>query len=267
MGLGFFFDEYYVRPIVEGTGYNLVNTVTYALILIFLVYVVLKALNYLDIGLDRRLWINLVPFVILGGVLRALMDIGFFSSLGSWAYVFVTPLIYFLVFLLVFVPLVLVNVLGWSRKWLGYYGVVLLIAFSLAVVFNVSRVFDFTLVLAVAFVAFVLTWWLLKRIGLESFNRVSGWSPVFAHSLDASSTVIAIAVVGGYVEQHVFPSLLFEYFSPWIFIPIKLALVSAAIYYIDEGVQGGWNWILKFMILVLGLGPGVRNMLVLLMGV
>lgn len=92
------------------------------------------------------------------------------------------------------------------------------------------------------------------------------WSPIFAHSLDSSATYTAIALVGGYTEQHVLPSAIFGTLPIFFFIPMKLALASGVIYFIDTELEGRWCWMLKFTVLVLGLGPGTRNLLTVLMG-
>ncbi len=263
-----FIEKYYVEPIVEGTGYNVVNTLTYIFILALVVFLVFKALDRLDIGLDRDLWINLIPFVFLGGVLRVLMDSGTFEFLGSFRYLFVSPIIFFLVFSLAFLPLLIVHYFDLNRNYLGFFGLFLLFLSSAGVLFQIVRPLFFLLILGVAILGCFLTYFLLAfGLNLDRFKNIVNWSPIFAHSLDASSTAIAIGVVGGYAEQHVVPALFFEHVSVFFFIPLKLAIAAAAVYYIDEVFSKKWSWILKFTIFVVGLGPGVRNALAVLMGV
>ena len=69
-----FFEDYFIRPTLEHTGYNPVNTITYAVALIIALFLVYKVLMKIKIKPDRRLWIDLLPFVFLGGALRALQD-------------------------------------------------------------------------------------------------------------------------------------------------------------------------------------------------
>jgi len=269
MSLSGFVSEYYVEPLVEGTGYNMVNTVTYLFVLIVAAFLVYKTLEKLEVDLDRELWINLLPFVFLGGVLRALMDVGFFDVLGSFRYLFITPLIFFVLFLMAFIPLLVVHYFDLKDRYLGYFGLVLLFGFSIAVASRIASsagVKYFSIGVGLAILGCFLTYLVLTKLfSLDRFKDVMNWSPVFGHSLDASSTTVAVGIVGAFTEQHVVPALMFDYFTVWIFIPFKLVLSAATIYCLDEVFSGGWNWILKFTVLVVGLGPGTRNILSLLM--
>lgn len=266
MDITTFIGEYYINPILQGTGYNIVNTFTYAAILILSVFLLLKVFDRLDIEMNRSLWINLIPFVFLGGALRALEDIGFFSFLGNWHYVFVTPLIYLLVFAIAFIPLIVIEKLDLDRKYLGLLGLFLLGVASGIAASQAHRIAFFSLIIITAISGCLLTYLILTRIGLERFKNIMNWSPIFAHSLDASATVVAISMVGGYTEQHVLPSMIFKAVPVFFFIPIKLSLAAAAIYFLDKELEGRWAWILKFTVLVLGMGPGTRNALTILIG-
>lgn len=266
MDIAGFVNQFYIKPIVEGTGYNVVNTLTYAAILIAAVYIILKVLRKLDVDLDRELWINLLPFVLLGGFTRALEDTGLFSSLGFFQYLFITPLIYLLIFFSAFIPLLVVNRLELKRRYIGYFGLSLLVLSSIFVILRATRVSSFFIALGIAFTGCFLTYSALLLIGQDRFRSVVNWSPILAHSLDASASYTAIVLVGGYTEQHVLPSAIFGVLPFFLFIPMKLALAAGTIYFIDSELEGKWSWMLKFMILVLGLGPGVRNILTILMG-
>lgn len=252
---------------MEGTGYNVVNTATYLILLVLAVFLVLKILDRLDINLDRDLWINLLPFVFLGGVIRSLMDIGFFDSLGVFRYLFTSPFVFFMVFLMTFIPLLIVHYFDLEVNYLGYFGLILLGIFSLGILSNISEIGFFSLIVGLAILSCFITYLILILLGFDKFKNIVNWSPIFSHSLDASATALAVGFIGGYGEQHVLPSLLFEHLSIFAFIPLKLAIAAAAIYYIDEVFSDNWGWILKFTILVIGLGPGTRNALIVLMGV
>lgn len=261
-----FINSHYVRPIVEGTGYNIVNTLTYGVILLLGVFLVLKIMEKMNITLDRTLFVNLIPFVVLGGVVRALQDTGFFSSLGIYQYLFVTPVVYVIVFLLAFISLLTVNTFNINQRYLGYSGLVILGLFLVPVALNSIRTSAFVLILVVTGLSCASAWALLVKFKEKVFSKVTCWSPILAHALDSSATVVAITVVGGYAEQHVLPALIFRFLPVAVFIPLKIALVSAAIYFIDREIEGRWSWMLKFTVLVLGLGPGTRNALTILMG-
>ena len=83
-------------------GYTGVSTLTYAIVLAVAVLGIWRAFAYLKIKLDGRFLIAMVPWVILGAVLRSLEDAALFSQDGHIVYLFISPLIYLLIGLLVF---------------------------------------------------------------------------------------------------------------------------------------------------------------------
>ena len=75
--IGQFIDKYFIHPIVySGEGYNLVNTVTYAIILGISLFLILKVMDILKIRLDERFVISTAPFILLGASLRVILDVG-----------------------------------------------------------------------------------------------------------------------------------------------------------------------------------------------
>ncbi len=83
------------RP-VDGisAGYNPVNTLVYALILIISFFGIYEILKSFEIEVDRKFVYSLMPWIILGGALRSLEDVGLFKEpLDRFL---ITPLIYFL---------------------------------------------------------------------------------------------------------------------------------------------------------------------------
>jgi len=83
-------------------GYNPVNTAMYAIILAVAVIGIWRALDYLGIRLSAAFMIAMVPWVMLGSTARALEDAGLFARDGVLVYLFISPIIYILVGLLVF---------------------------------------------------------------------------------------------------------------------------------------------------------------------
>jgi uncharacterized membrane protein len=84
------------RPI-EGIaeGYNLVNTIIYALILALALLAMYKAFKRFRIEMDLGLIVASIPLFLFGGVSRALEDAALFQGwIGYW---FISPLIYVLI--------------------------------------------------------------------------------------------------------------------------------------------------------------------------
>jgi len=98
-----FIYKYYIDPIKTGQAYNVVDTLTYAIILVIGVYLIYRWMSsstYMaDVGFkfDERFILATVPYVILGGVLRVIEDTGMITS--DWRFLLITPLIYFVLLL------------------------------------------------------------------------------------------------------------------------------------------------------------------------
>lgn len=97
--------KYYWGPIeadatgetVEGikAGYNIVNTITYGLILSLFLFGIYKLLKKLEVAVNLRFLFALSPFLILGSVDRVLEDSELFKK--PIIYLFISPIIYFII--------------------------------------------------------------------------------------------------------------------------------------------------------------------------
>ncbi|HTY52965.1 MAG TPA: DUF63 family protein, partial [Methanomicrobiales archaeon] len=100
-----FINKYYVSPIVQGEPYNIVDTSTYAIILVISVYLVYRWLRRSEIPLDGQFILATIPYVVLGGLLRVVEDTGMVEAPAK--YLLITPLIFFVVFFIAAAALVL----------------------------------------------------------------------------------------------------------------------------------------------------------------
>ena len=261
-----FLEDYFIRPTLEHTGYNMVNTVVYAIILIAALFAVYKILVRTGIKLDKNLWLNLLPFVFLGGALRALQDINFFGFLGVYHALFVTPMIYIIIFLLAFAGII-VSRYAW-KNFIRYFGITLAIISTALVTINAKNPLGFAIILAVAAVSYAILYVILEYSRIKLIGRWGSYNSqiIAAHMLDASAAFVAVSILGGYTESSVFTSFLFSQIPGWVFIPIKAAIILLALHFIDKDSKNETTWLLKFAILALGLGPGLHNLLSVLMG-
>jgi len=72
-----FITTYYIQPITHDTGYNPVNTITWALVLVAFLFLTLKLLQLLKIQIDRRFIAAVVPYIVVGATLRVTEDAEF----------------------------------------------------------------------------------------------------------------------------------------------------------------------------------------------
>ena len=99
--------DYFLHP--KKTGYDFPKTLVYAALFVLAIYVIFKLLKKMKIKVDKRLAIAISPYIVLGGALRVIQDIGLVSS-----YFFVTPGIYVFVFFITL--LVLLSSLFLEKK-------------------------------------------------------------------------------------------------------------------------------------------------------
>lgn len=277
-----FFAEYFVNPIKYDTGYNIVNTLVYAIILAFAVFVVYKLLEKMKIKIDKKFFFAVVPFIILGGLLRSIEDMaesaggwdpGFFviessSGIGRNA-LFITPLIYFVIFFIAAAALIISILI--QKKFKAEYWKIWLCtgAFICGITISYITIKEFFALWAVAAIAlaWLLSFLAIKKFAFKSFFSTENIMILTAHMFDATTTFVSIQYFP-YWEQHVVAGFFINAFGPVAMFALKLPVVLIALYVIDKEVKDPQkNIFLKFAVLVLGLGPGVRNFTRLVMGV
>jgi uncharacterized membrane protein len=271
-----FIYKYYVDPIVYGLPYNIVDTLTYALVLIVAIYIIYRWLARSKIiQVDSRFILATLPYVVLGGLIRVVEDTGMLNP--PWQYLLITPLIYFVLFF--FTVLVLVSTAyaekaGLIRDYAIFYagiGVLACIAVSgLLVSFGLHNG-----IISVAVLVTILGMSILATLLVFLAMRyVLGWkyaedplylALIFGQMLDASATSYGIDLHPlKYMEVHVVGSNLIELtHTAFVMFPLKLAVLFPGIYilerYRDQGPAILWYLIVLAMITV-GLAPGVRDM-------
>ena len=240
--------------------YTPVGTVTYGIILVAAVLGTYKLLKKLEIKIDKRLFIGLLPFIIYGGWTRALRDyrLGIYES-----NLFCSPPIYFFVFSVALLSLLAGILLERKTKKIKYEYIMLIVSISL-LLYNLTlttivNLFGFAFVLA------LVGSWSLMFFG---FNKIDpkimsfeNAAIIVSHLFDASSTFTALTFFGFY-EQHVLPGFLIDIFGPWIMFPLKIAVVWSVLEIIDRSNEDKFlKNFLKIVILILGLALGTRDFL------
>lgn len=270
-----FLYKYYIDPIRYGQAYTLVDTLTYALILIVAVYIVYRGLRRYKIAVDDELVLATLPFVVLGGLLRVVEDTGMITS--DFRFLLITPLIFFTVFVVAAIALFagkLAENAGLVARYSRVYGGVgiaaCLLSTAALVWFGLTETtiaLDvLAAILALASVSSLALWALLVYGAKWDYaSNILYKLLIFGHMLDASATSYGIDIHPiHYVEQHVVGSNLIEAtgtaFSMFL---LKIAVLIPAIYILEmykkEGSPGLWHLILLAMIVV-GMAPGIRDM-------
>lgn len=277
-----FIYKYYIDPIKTGQAYNVVDTLTYAIILVlcvFLLYRWMSSSTYLaesGFSFDRNFILATVPYVILGGLLRVIEDTGMIAS--DWKYLLITPLIYFTLFFFVIGVMFISRYLtlkGITANFIQFYafaGVMAMIVTSLILLafgmtHNGVDLFILAIIPLMGITATVIVWAVMKyALGWTYVNDPVYLTLLFGQLLDASATSYGIDLHPSvqYVEQHVVGSFLIDLTgTAFIMFPLKLLVLFPAVYvmqlYRREANPAFWHLVLLAMIVV-GFAPGVRDM-------
>lgn len=284
-----FFYEYFIRPVLERSGYNPVNTAAYAIIALACAYGIYRLFGKLKIGFDTRFVLYTIPFMLLGASARVVTDSvdsgvmadaaakgGLFAPAYSailashfydYGFLTTTPGIYVIVGILTIVSAICSHFFLKKPSWHLAAGLALLLP-HLLLVLSLSQYWIFAaLVLALAIIpAFLAYKFLLSRSLLPSLA-------VFAHSLDGAATFVVIDVFSKatgrqYFEQHVLSSLLGgTQLGFFLFFLVKAGFSAGAAHLIsqEKGGENEKNYVLLLLI-IFGLAPGVRDLLRMLAG-
>lgn len=271
-----FITKYYIDPIRYGQPYNIVDTLTYAVILIIAVYFIYRWLNRTGILVDGKFVLATVPFIVLGGLLRVVEDTGFITS--DLRFLLITPLIFFTMFFFTVAALLVSRTLERSRiitsYHLGYASIgtmscVLASAFLVwyGLTYSQFAVSIFLIILSLAAIAAAAVWAFMRYVLKWEYASDPLYCVlIFGQLLDASATSYGIdlhSIV--YTEAHVVGGALIEWTgTAFSMFPLKLVVLFPAIYvlqqYRKEAPPVLWHLILLAMIIV-GFAPGVRGMI------
>lgn len=245
--------------------YTLEATIVYGILLVLGVLATYKLLQYLKVKIDGRFFVAILPFIIMGGVIRALRDHDVLYSTVYWC----SPFIYVILFS--FTLVILLYSLGLERTMKNtayshsfkYHKIMLVIGliflfFNLVLV-RISNFLGFSIVLGLVGL-WALIFFGISYLKPKILSKVNA-GIIVSHLLDASSTFTALTFFGHY-EQHVLPTFLINIFGPWIMFPLKIIVVWAVLYVIDKYSDDKFfSNFLKIIILILGLALGIRDFL------
>ncbi|MDI3497305.1 MAG: hypothetical protein PWQ40_674 [Archaeoglobus sp.] len=256
MDLWEFIKEYYIDSIVYKEGYNIVNTLTWAAILIVAVYALYRFLGK-RLDFDEKFVYANIPYILLGSSVRVVEDAGFLTPPIS--YIFMTPFIFILIFAIAF-PTLLLSLRFYGEKYYRVYAVVGLVPAVgvLILLFANLPVVNWWVIpagvgLAAAFTA------VFYAISLKPMKNELSLLTMFSHMLDGFETFFGISYLG-YWELHVLPRYLIDKFGPISLPAAKFLVFYAILYLLDTSEEDKKlrNYV-KFVLVVLGLAPGLRD--------
>jgi uncharacterized membrane protein len=277
-----FIYKYYIDPIRFGQAYNVVDTLTYAIILVISVYLLYRwlsspaSMTCIDFAFDQKFILATVPYVILGGLVRVIEDTGMITS--DWRFLLITPLIYFVIFAftlgMIFLSryLTLKGITGNFITFYAFAGTLAVVVASLILLawsktHNGVDLPILAIIPLMAVTATLIVWAVMRYV--LSWTYVTDplyLALLFGQLLDASATSYGIDFHPHiqYIEQHVVGSTLIDMTgTAFVMFPLKLLVLFPAVYvmqmYRKEANPTFWHLVLIAMIVV-GFAPGIRDM-------
>ena len=277
-------------------GYTLLSEITYGIILIAALFVIYKLLKKLEITIDWRFCLALMPYILFGPVTRTLEDTNYFNE--PFVYWFISPLIYLQIaaYALLFLLLGYYLEQKYNKRrltvntvvFLG--GVILLLpslyliarwilgdqwSASAGVRFDVFAIVIGLVALIVGLV-YLVAYLYRHKESIAVYKNPLNLAILTGHLIDGLASYISIKdpfLMGlSYSEKHPASNVLLEIWGP-LFPIIKFALVIVVIYVFDilykEELKDHFTLVnlLKIGILILGFSPGLRDLLRVTMGV
>jgi len=238
-------------------------------ILLFVLWFLLRYI-FSRIKLDRDFIKAISPYVLIGIFIRLLVDVNLFNANRLWN---VTPGVYVLTIILGLISVGLgMYVSRYSRipYWYIPFGIGILILLPITYelfshLVNPERIlYPLTLSSAILFLVYITS----KYFKIKIFQRKDNLAIIFSHLLDGCATFIAYNYYGFY-EEHLLPIYLISLAgnNAIIMVPVKLALILLVIYliekwYLEEKEKDELLYrVIKFTIFILGVGPGLRDVL------
>jgi uncharacterized membrane protein len=272
-----FIYDYFVSPIWDRTGYNVVNTLVYAALAIGAIYLIHKGLKG-RVKTDEQFIKGVLAFVILGSTSRVVtdaIDSGVFkpvtpvhqlvldSHIWDYGYLTVTPGIYIVTAALLLVSMAVLYRLK-RMELLPYIGIALWGPhFILLIPFMQYAAYAIPVILMAAIPAY-LAWRFFK-------DRILAMV-VAGQALDGAATFFVIDIfskISGieYFEQHVFSAAIGGFGGFFTFYLIKVAISFAAAYVIKtEKMDQEDKYYIALVLMIMGFAPGIRDMLRMMAG-
>lgn len=246
-----FFYNYFIKPIYSGEGYNIFNTLAYSFFLVFVLFLLYKISKKLKFKWDLNALLAISPFIALTAFARVLTDAGVYER-GFWT---VTPGIEILI-LIPSIALIFAVYYFFKEEYVKIcFAVGSVLAFSQLFFLSYPNPLGLALIGVYSFVPIAPMLVLRSRIPLiqDKMNFLA----MGVHFFDAAATSVSIRFFD-YFEQHVLPNFMIGLFGPEIMFVLKAVFVGLALYIIRDVEDAD---LIRIVIVILGLGPALRDTL------
>ncbi len=248
------------------SGYTTFNTIVFGIVLGVIIILIIELFNKINKD-PAELLFPLIPFIFLGSSSRALVD----NHIYPRIYLLATPGIYIFIGLLT-IAILLISIMIEKYSNYKYYNILFIFGCVLSIP-NIILIIIHHVAVTVLLLEVGL-WFIISLpfiIFKNKYNLLSNnlnLEVLLAHIFDATSTYVAMEFYG-YTEQHVLPTFFINLTgTSFIMYPLKIIVILSILYIIDQEIKDKTtNNMLKLAIFILGLAPGLRNFITLLLAI
>ncbi len=255
-----FFQQFFIRPIFESTGYNIFNTLAYGGLLIVVSYFIYRAIENYKVKIDLEFMAALTPFIIFSAFVRVLTDSGFHPK----SFFTVSPGIEIVIGLPALVALLAIRTRfrEHTRKFV-LFGVFLCIT-----QLPFYRVVSWTALFQIVFV--FAAWFALFHVLRSKADFLKSpllfWA-LMANMLDGTATFVTMQFYSHfYFEQHIVANIFMDLFGAAGMFVMKLVVILPLFYFMHKHEEDrNLNNFIFLIIFSLGLAAGLRDAMRLVM--
>jgi uncharacterized membrane protein len=245
-----FLEDYFIEPFSATYEYNIVNTLTYALLAFGGLFLLYKLLLKKKIAIDQKLAYMIIPYLIFAAIVRAYADNGLIQK----TFFSVSPGLYLLT-TAIFIVGIILN----KPKFTGVISVLYVpIKYGLP---QFQNLIYLIFILSIVFAAIWLSIKLAKKLKQRWFNNKLTILAFSGQLFDAINTSFILHLFGGF-EKHVLPRFIIEKTgTPFSFIPLKLAILLPILYYLNKSKEKEFSKLILIAAFALGFAQGLRNLI------
>lgn len=264
-----FLDQYFINPIYDQSlGFNYINTVTYALIALVILYAFYQIFKKLNIKIDMNFFWALLPFIVLGATTRAFVDHEYITY-SFWT---VTPGVYLMIASVFLAAFAVAYTLQHFRKYpwtktCMYIGWVLVAinVFLASPKVEFANLWGAAAIVGLATGICLLLYFIFRFTKKELTEKIV-FLPFIAHMLDASATFIGVDFFG-YWEKHPVTRGVSELAGTTaVFYLLKLLFLIPLVYLLTKEIKDKnlKNYLL-LIVVTLGLAEGLRDLITIIL--
>jgi len=251
------------------TGYNLFNTVAWALIAVTAILLIRKEFNKREIQIKTQTAISAIPFILLGGILRFLEDADVLPFIIRP--LAITPIIYIVIAGLFLASLLLSSRMASEsdctrEELLKNLGYIYLASFLALTVYTLLGAANLLLLLLPIGLASALTgiYYLVTR--RNSYSRKEYVLIAFSQFFGGAASMVSLSQ--GYRQKQLLTQAFTSVFGEIGVIILKAGIIGLAVYMLEKDIEEERMKALALIVLYsIGLATGLRVLLRLSMGI